>query len=131
MIIYAIKNQMFIKKFLQKALGMNKKEESIDLRSLPQRKMTDVEKQFIFLETQRLSLKRESTRLILDKGIFLFLTALAIGMFAVINKIITEETLNLVVIIGLASLVISVLPYQSAAKKEEEKIESIINDLLK
>ena len=122
---------MFIKKFLQKALGMDKKEESIDLRSLPQRKMTDVEKQFIFLETQRLSLKRESARLVLDKGIFLFLTALAIGMFAVINKIITAETLNLVIIIGLASLVISVLPYQSAAKKEEEKIESIINSILK
>ena len=110
---------------------MGKKEESIDIRSLPLRNLTDLEKQFIFLETQRLNLKRESARLILDKGIFLFLTSLAIGMFAVINRVISSETLNLVVIMGLASLVISVLPYQSAAKKEEQKIESMINNILK
>ena len=122
---------MFIKKFLQKASGMFKKEESVDIRSLPQRKMTDVEKQFIFLETQRLNLKRESARLVLDKGIFLFLTSLAIGMFAVINKILSDHVLNWIVIIGLASLVVSILPYQSAVKNEEQKIESIINNILR
>lgn len=110
---------------------MGKKEEDIDIRSLPKRKLTDVEKQFIFLETQRLNLRRESAVLILDKGVFLFLTSLAIGMFAVVNRIISSDTLNLVVIIGLAALIISVMPYQSAVKKEEMKIEKMLNDLLR
>lgn len=112
---------------------MDKKEEisEIDIRSIPKRKLTDVEKQFIFLETQRLNLRREAATLILDKGIFLFLTALALGMFAVVNRIISAETLNLIVFIGLAALIVSILPYQSAIKKEEEKIEKMLNDLLR
>lgn len=110
---------------------MGKTDEGVDIRSLPQRKLTDVEKQFIFLETQRLKIRRESAVLILDKGVFLFLTSLAIGMFAVVNKVISPDSLNLVVIIGLAALIISVMPYQSAVKKEEAKLEEMINDLLR
>ena len=125
-----IKPNVYKVVFLRMAF-MAKTDEDVDIRSLPQRKITDVEKQFIFLETQRLRLRRESAVLILDKGVFLFLTSLAIGMFAVVNKIIHSNTLNLIVIIGLAALIISVMPYQSAIKKEEAKIEKMINNLLR
>lgn len=109
---------------------MEKKEESIDIRSLPQRKLSDIEKQFIFLETQKLNLRRESTRLILDKGVFLFLTAIAIAMLGVANGIISSQTLNFIVIMGLATLIISILPYQLSVRKEEEKIKKMIDDLI-
>ena len=110
---------------------MGKKEEDMDIRSLPKRKLTDVEKQFIFLETQKLNLKREGAVLILDKGVFLFLTSLALGVFALSNNAISTNTLNMLVVAGLVTLIVSILPYQSAVKKEEKKIENMINDLLR
>ena len=101
-----------------------------EIRNLPNRRLTEVEKEYIFLETERLKLRREGSLLILNKGVFLFLTALAVGMYAVTNRLITSKILNILIIVGLTVLIVSILPYQASVSKEEKRIEKMIDDLM-
>jgi len=109
---------------------MDKKEDIIDISRVAKRKLSDVEKQYISLQIEKLRISREKSILILNKGVFLFFTFLAFGIFAGFNNLISTQTLNILVIMGSLALVVSIMPYQTAAKKEEKKIDKMLNDLI-
>ncbi len=73
---------------------MEKKEEEINLEDIPNRRLTDVEKQTIALRIELSKLQREEAILILNKSIFLFFAFLAVGLVGYINGFLTDMMLN-------------------------------------
>ncbi|NJL44302.1 MAG: hypothetical protein HC945_03250 [Nitrosarchaeum sp.] len=54
--------------------------EKLDILSrIPQRRLSEIEKEFISLKMQQGLLKREKARLVLEKGVFVYIGALALA----------------------------------------------------
>ena len=100
-----------------------------DFRSVPKRKLSESEKQIIMLKIEKVRLQREKSMLILNKGIMLFFAFLAIAVVGLINKIITNFQLDALVAFGITALVVAILPYSSASRKEEKELEDTIEEL--
>jgi len=105
-------------------------EESQDFRYVPKRKLSEAEKQIIMLKIEKVKLQRERSLLILNKGVMLFFAFLAVAIIGLVNNIITTFQLNIMIAIGVLALVIGVLPYGIASRKEEKILEKTIDELI-
>ena len=102
-----------------------------DIRYVPKRKLSEAEKQIIMLRIEKVKLQRERSLLILNKGIMLFFAFLAVAVIGVLNKIITVTQLNILVVIGIVALIVGILPYGIASRKEEKELEKTIDELIR
>ena len=100
-----------------------------DFRNIPKRKISEAEKQIIMLKIEKVKLQREKSLHILNKSIMLFFALLAVVMIGLVNKIITTMQLNALIIIGILTLVVGVLPYGLSSRKEEKELERTIDEL--
>lgn len=105
--------------------------EEVDLSRVPQKHLSEVQKQYIQLRIEKARLNRERSILVLNKGLLLFFAFLVFGIILFLNKVINQMYLNVFVLVGLSVLILSILPYAKMAKKEEETIGNIIDSLLK
>ena len=108
---------------------MDKKEDASVFDKLPQRHLSESEKQFITLMIERSKLNRERATLVLDKGLLLFFAFLAFSIIALQNDLINKTLFNLLVIAAVCILMLSVTPYMRISKKEEEKIDKVLAEL--
>jgi len=108
---------------------MHKKEETSVFDKLPQRHLTESERQFIALKIEKSKLNRERAQMVLDKGILLFFAFLAFAIVAVQNEIISKILFNLLVICSVCILILSVTPYLKISKQEEREMDRIIKEL--
>ncbi|RME53201.1 hypothetical protein D6783_02660 [Candidatus Woesearchaeota archaeon] len=102
------------------------------LSRIPQRHLSEVEKQFIQLKLEQARLKREKARLILEKGVFVYVGAFTLAFFIKFSNadILPEVLVNLLVLAGIIILIVTVIPYAREAKKEETSIEDILEALV-
>ncbi|MEK6946660.1 MAG: hypothetical protein AABX32_03550 [Nanoarchaeota archaeon] len=101
-----------------------------DFRYIPKRKLSEAEKQIIMLRIEKLKLHREKSLLILNKGIILFFVFLAVAVVGLVNKMVTVMQLNILVLTGFLALIVGVLPYSFATRKEEKELEKTIDELI-
>ena len=107
-----------------------KNEVNLDFRNIPKRKLSEAEKQIIFLKIEKVKLQREKSAMILNKSVMLFFGFLGVAVIGLVNKIITPMQVNILIVSGVAALVIGVLPYGFASKKEEKALEQTIDELI-
>lgn len=105
-------------------------ENNQDFRYIPKRKLTEAEKQIIMLKIEKTKMQREKSLLILNKSVMLFFAFLAVAVIGVVNKVISATQLNILIIIGISALLIGVLPYGIASRKEEKELEKTIDELI-
>ncbi|MEK6943674.1 MAG: hypothetical protein AABX00_06435 [Nanoarchaeota archaeon] len=105
-------------------------EVNLDFRNIPKRKLSEAEKQIIFLKIERVKLQREKSALILNKSVMLFFGFLGVAVIGLINKIITPMQVNILIVSGVLALVVGVLPYSFASRKEEKALEQTIDELI-
>jgi hypothetical protein len=110
---------------------MHKKGDETSFRNLPQRHLTESEKQYIALKIEKSRLSREQAQLVLDKGMILFFAFLVFAVIAVQNDMISRLIFNLLVIGSVCVLLLSVTPYLQTSKKVENEINKILHDLTK
>ena len=117
----------------KKRAKMDKKDYQIlktqDFRYVPKRKLSEAEKQIIMLKIEKVKLQREKSLLILNKATMLFFAFVAVGIVGIVNKIISTLQLNILIVSGVLAMVIGILPYSTAAKKEEKDLEQTIEEL--
>lgn len=101
----------------------------LDYRSVPKRKLSEAEKQIIMLRIEKVKLQRERNLIILNKSIVFFFAVVAIAIVGMVQGIITSTYLNILVTIGIVVLVIGVVPYGIASRKEEKDLENTIDEL--
>ena len=104
-------------------------EQGSDVRYIPKRKLSEAEKQIIMLRIEKVKLQRERSLIILNKSVMLFFAFLGVGVIGLVNKMITTRQLNMLIILGILALVVGIIPYSFAAKKEEKDLEKTIDDL--
>jgi hypothetical protein len=97
---------------------------------LPQRHLSEAEKQYIAVLLEKSQLNRERAKLILDKGLLLFFAFLMFAIIALENEWIGRSLFNVVVIASVCVLVLSVTPYVNISKKEEEKLDAVLKELV-
>ena len=106
------------------------KDREYDFRYVPKRKLSEAERQIITLKIEKVKLQREKTLVILNKASMLFFAFLAVGVIGLVNKIISIMQLNVMIIIGVAVMIVGMLPYSKIAKNEEKELEKTIDDLI-
>ena len=94
-----------------------------DFRAIPKRKISEAEKQIIMLKIERVRLEREKSTLILNKAVMLFFAFLAVAVVGLLHRIITPSQLNTLIILGIAALIIGVVPFSISMSKQEKEIE--------
>ncbi|MBI4167965.1 MAG: hypothetical protein HY515_03345, partial [Candidatus Aenigmarchaeota archaeon] len=104
-------------------------DDSQEYRLIPKRKLSEAEKQIILLRIEKVKLQRERNLVILNKSIMMFFALMAIAVIGIIQKIITPGQINLFVILGITALIVGVLPYGLASRKEERDLERTIDEL--
>lgn len=109
---------------------MHKKEDDITFQQLPQRHLSEAEKQYFSLLLEKSRLNRERAKIVLDKGLVLFFAFLLFAIIAYQNQLITQLLFNLLVAGAVCVLLLSVIPYLKISKREEESLDHALNSLL-
>ncbi|MEM2121660.1 MAG: hypothetical protein QXU20_03345 [Candidatus Woesearchaeota archaeon] len=99
------------------------------LERLPKRRISDIEKEAIFLRAELSKLRRERADMILNKGILLYFSFLIVAIVGLLNHYITLKQLNVLVGLALAVLIITMWPYITTTSKEERELEELIEEL--
>lgn len=85
----------------------------------------------VYLEIEKSRIKREKSKIVLNKSLFLYVAFLLVGVFGFVNNYIDSTLLNLLIIMGILVLVIGTLPYVLVSVKEEKKINNMLKELKK
>jgi len=102
-------------------------EEKFDFSKIPQRHLSEIEKQYITLRIEKSRLVRDRASQILNKGLILFFGFMILAVFVRMNDLVSEKLFQGLVISALIVLVLSVVPYWSTVQKEYKDISSILN----
>ncbi|MBW2976125.1 hypothetical protein KY347_01615 [Candidatus Woesearchaeota archaeon] len=110
----------------------NKKEDVLELfRDLPKRKLSEMEKQVIFILIERSKIQREHSSIILNKGFIIFLAFLVVAYFGRVNVFIPDMYINVLFVLGVMLLVTAMWTYQVAIDRERKILEKLLDSFLK
>ena len=101
------------------------------LDEVPKRRLSDVEKQMIFLEIEKSKIKRSRSMMLLNKGMIIFVAFFVIAIIALLNKSIDQYFFNFMILGGILILVIAIVLHSKTSSEEEKKLDDMINDLFK
>ena len=108
-----------------------KKENVIDrFRTLPNRKISDIEKQMVFIIIEKSKIKRERSMIILNKGFLIFFAFIIITALVRLNEVIPQFYLNIVFLFGIGVLVIAVMLYHGVISEEEKNLDKLLESFL-
>lgn len=133
------KNNKFINEFGERMHIMFKKRNELiekeDLiekfRTLPNRKLSEIEKQMIFILVEKSKIKRERSMIILNKGFLIFFGFIIIASISQINDIVPQTYINLTFLLGVIVLIVSAVLYHTAISEEEKNLDKLLNSFLK
>ncbi|MBN2457676.1 hypothetical protein JXB31_00925 [Candidatus Woesearchaeota archaeon] len=103
--------------------------EKFDFNKIPQRHLSEIEKQFITLRIEKSKLVRDRAAQILNKGIVLFFGFMMFAIFVRMNNLVGEHVFQGLVISGLIVLALSVAPYWKITKTENQEMTEILDSL--
>ena len=110
----------------------SKKEDLIDrFRTLPNRRLSDIEKQMVFILIEKSKIKRERSMIILNKGFLIFFAFIIIAALVKINEIIPQIYLNIIFLFGIAVLIIAVMLYHGVISEEEKNLDNLLESFLR
>jgi len=77
------------------------------------------------IEIEKLRLRREKAKILLDKSITLYFVFLLIGVLGFIYKYINQRTLDFIIISGFIILIFGTIPYIREICYEEKKLNEL------
>lgn len=109
-----------------------KKEDLIErFRTLPNRKLSEIEKQMIFILMEKSKIKRERSMMILNKGFLIFFGFIIIATMSKFDHFIRQTHINFLFLLGIIVLIVSVVLYQGVISEEEKNLEKLLDSFLK
>jgi hypothetical protein len=81
------------------------------------------------LEIKKSDIRREKSKLVLDKCVWLYFLFMIIGVLGFIYGYVDTKMLNFLIIASFIILIIGTLPYVKTISREEKLIDEIINKL--
>ena len=92
-------------------------------------RITEIDRAIIDLEIEKSKLNREKSMLVLNKSLMLYFVFLFLGIIGVVNGYIGKSLFNILIIMGLAVLILGIIPYIKTMKAEEDNINNMITEL--
>ncbi len=93
------------------------------------REFSDVEKEIVEIEVEKSRLNREKAMIVLNKSLFIYFCFLFVGIIGFINSYLSKTLLNAIILVGLIVLVLGTIPYVQTMKREEKKLNTMVDDL--
>jgi undecaprenyl pyrophosphate phosphatase UppP len=90
-------------------------------------KISDTEREVIYLEIEKSKINREKSKIVLNKSLVLYITFTIVGIMGFAFDYIDSFLLNVLVVIGIVVLIIGIVPYHMITHKEEKKINELLN----
>ncbi len=119
------------KNLMGKKSEFEKKENVERFFELPKRRLSDVEKQLIFVLIEKNKLQRERSMAILNKGFMAFMIFIVIAYLSRTSNIIPELYVNILFIFSIVVLVVVVITYQTTMSKEEKVLDNLLDSFIK
>ena len=94
-------------------------------------KLTDIDKEIIYLQVEKSKLNREKAMIVLNKSLMLYFGFMAVAVLGFAFNYFGAKILNMLVIVSIIILMIGSLPYLIISHQEEKKIDEMIAQLLK
>lgn len=118
---------------VSKKEGLNfEKEYIVDMfQRIPKRRLSEVEKQLIFILIEKSKIQRERSMSLLNKGFMTFIAFLVVIYLSKTGNLISSEYINILFVFGVMVLVIVTLTYLNAISKEEKTLDNLLNSFLK
>lgn len=91
--------------------------------------LTELEKKVLDVELEQSRLNREKSMLVLHKSLFIYFCFLFVGIIGFINGFLSKNWLNALIIAGLVALIIGTVPYIQNMRKEERKLNRLLEEL--
>ena len=82
---------------------------------------------WLSLEIEQSKLNREKSLLMLDKSLLMYFAFLIVGIVGFINKYLTVQSLNIVVILSFLVLASGLIPYMITMYKEEKRLNALLS----
>ena len=113
-------------------MDADKKEDVINLfNAIPKRKLSEIEKQMIFILIEKSKIKREKSMLITNQ-IFLFFMASVILTYLSKDKGFVQQLyVNIIEMFGIIVLIISIISYYRVISNEEKTLNNLFHTFLK
>jgi len=92
-------------------------------------RLTETDRAIIDLEIEKSKLNREKSMLVLNKSLMLYFVFLFLGITGVVNGYIGKTLFNILILMGLAVLVLGIVPYIRTMKAEDKNIDDMIQQL--
>jgi len=87
------------------------------------------EREIIYLEIEKLRIKREKSMLVLNKSLMLYFCFLLVGVVGFVFKYISSFLLNVLIIFSILVLVAGATPYLFTIHQEEKIINKRLKEL--
>ena len=87
------------------------------------------EREIIYLEIEKLRIKREKAMLVLNKSLMLYFCFLLVGVVGFVFKYISSFLLNVLIILSIFVLVAGATPYLFTIHQEEKVINKRLREL--
>ena len=82
---------------------------------------------WLSLEIEQSKLNREKSLLMLDKSLLMYFAFLIVGIVGFVNKYLTVQSLNVVVILSFCVLASGLIPYMITMSKEEKRLNALLS----
>ena len=89
-------------------------------------RLTDTEKEIMYLEIEKSRINREKSKLVLNKSLLLYFTFMVVGVLGFVFNYIDAALLNVLIIAGIFVLITGTVPYLTIVSREEKKIDGFI-----
>ncbi len=99
------------------------------LKSMPKRKISEVEKDAILLRIELSKIRREKADTILNKGVILYFGFLTIALIGLFKGFFNNTSLTATVLLGLMIIIFAAWEYAATIDKEEKELEEELDDL--
>ena len=100
-------------------------------KNLPKRKLSEIEKQMIFILIEKSRLQRETTHAILDKGVLVFLTFLVLAYLFKMTQLVPDMYINILFVLGIIVLIAAVVSFETVTSKEDKVLQELLDSFLK
>ena len=109
-----------------------KKEDLVEtIRSLPNKKLSEIEKQTIFILLEKSKIKREHSNAILNNGFLIFFAFIIVAIFGKIYNLTHQLYINILFIFGMIVLVVSAIIYHKDIAEENKTLDMLLDSFLK
>jgi Flp pilus assembly protein TadB len=100
------------------------------IERLPKRRLSEIEKQVVFIVLERSKLHRDRARSNYDKAFLFFGLFVVLAFLSNLNNVMNVKLLNILFVFGIMVVVLISWIYQTDLKKEDDMLEQMLEDFL-